>query len=86
MNNWSPRELQAIGIFAEKSLPKLRRIQDCIVQQIELVTNKPDNWPIFVTQPREDILWRLQRLDLIVAAAIDRKEFERGNNENYRLL
>lgn len=75
-HNWSPRELQAIGIFAEKNLTKLRRIQDIIVQQIEFVNKQSDNWPIFVNQPRENILWRLQRLDLIVAAAVDKKEFE----------
>lgn len=74
-HNWSPRELQAIGIFAERTLPKLRRIQDVINQQIELVMKKPDNWPMFNNQSRENILWRLQRLDLIVAAAVDKKIF-----------
>lgn len=59
------RELQAIGIFAEKSLSKLRRIQDCIKEQT----------PLAYKRKLDDALWRLQRLDLIIAAAIDKKCF-----------
>jgi len=68
-SNWSPRELQAIETFAEKPLPKLRRIQDVISQQISIATKRK----------LSDALWRLQRLDLIVAAAIDKKVFEKGD-------
>ena len=76
-HNWSPAELQAIGIFAEKSLPKLRRIQDCIRQQLGIVHNKPDNWDMFGNphNSRNEIVWRLQRMELILAAAVDKKCF-----------
>lgn len=65
--------MQAVGLFAEKPLARLRRIQDCIVQQITLVHNKPDNE--FISQSRDNILWRLQRMELIVGAAVDKKCF-----------
>ena len=64
-HNWSPRELQAVGIYAEKPMSKLRKIQECIKQQIEIAYAKHN----------DVALWRLQRLDLIVTAAIDKKCF-----------
>jgi len=63
--NCSIRELQAIDLFAKKSLPKLRRIQTIIEQQTQLAYDRQ----------LDDALWRLQRMSLIVAAAIDKKEF-----------
>ncbi len=73
MADWCPRELQAVGEFARLSLPKLRRIQDCISQQLMTTHNKPDHE--FISQLRDDIVWRLQRMDLIIAAAVDKKCF-----------
>ena len=65
LTDWSPRELQAIGLFAERPLKNLRRIQDSINAQIKIAAEKQ----------YDDVLWRLQRLDLIVSAAIDKKCF-----------
>jgi len=76
MSNWSPRELQAISIFAEKSLPKLRRLQDVVNQQIELVNKKPAEAAVFHNKSKEEVLWYLQRMDKILAAAVDKKCFK----------
>lgn len=62
-HGWSPRELQAIGEFARISLSRLRRVQAVLEQQTTLAFQ----------QQKDDALWRLQRLALIVAAAVDRK-------------
>lgn len=63
--NWSLEELQAVDYYAKKSLPKLRRIQTVIEHQTQIAYNRRI----------DSALWRLQRLNLIVAAAVDRKEF-----------
>lgn len=68
-NDWSPRELQAIGIWAEKSLSKLRRIQEIIPQQIELTQR------LLTGKQKDEAVWRLQRMDLILSAAIYKKCF-----------
>ena len=62
---WNTQELQAVNEFAKRSLPKLRQIQSCIEQQTILAYE----------QKKDDALWRLERLALIVAAAIDKKAF-----------
>lgn len=74
--NWSSRELQAVGEFAKRTLPNIRRIQSITNQQIRIVMNEPDNSSVFIVHSREDILWRLQRMGLIIAAAIDKKCFK----------
>ena len=68
--NWSPRELQAVGEFARLTLPKLRRIQDIINLQIPLA------FKLRNLEQKENAVWRLQRMDLIIAAAIDKKCFK----------
>ena len=69
-HNWSPAELQAVGDFARKSLAKLRRLQDVVRQQIPMAHKIRD------PEKQEFIIWRLQRMGLILSAAVDKKCFE----------
>lgn len=66
-NNWSPKELQAIGIYAEKTLPKLRRLQTCIELQEQRARE-------LNLQNLDNVLWKLDKLYKILSAAIALKE------------
>ena len=72
--NFSPRELQAIGKYAERSLPKLRHLQDIIRQQQKMIMD--NDIRVTITQEqKEKALFHLDRLDLILIEAVLKKEF-----------